>query len=211
MRLLLFLCVLLCACPSAYALSKGTPDTSCSHSIARAAEMFAAEHEGRSPTSWADIQPYINQPWDEAFPNVLPTKRYAILSAPLRLPGHYGQAELLALTRRPFRDISYGAIWFGKRSTGLGAPGRYIIYRDVGGAHFYWSSVTEEYVQEAFRGHEELMPTPDHEGGRPHEIWARWKTGLGWSVVVAIAFVLLRRFIRRKSSSNADLPSTRKV
>lgn len=167
------------------------------------ARIFAAEHGGQSPASWADFQPYLVRPIDEAYRDITPTKRYAFLSKPLHLPRPY-KGELLIITRRPFRDGELHTNWYGGISHGLREPGRYIVYRTPTGG-FHSSYVEEHYVQTAFRGSEFLLPSPDTEPLRLRESQARFRSVLVWTVIALIAAVFLaRRLFPSLSISSAN-------
>ena len=169
-------------------------------SLASFADFFAREHDGRAPASWDDFQPYLNLPIDEAYRHIKPTKRYAILSQPVHLPRPY-EGELLIITRRPFRDGSLYTNWYGGISHGLRESGRYIIYRTSTG-EFRSSYVEETFVQQAFRGFESLLPSPDTEPLRRHESEALWRSIMTWTVAALIAAAFFaRRFIWRLLSS----------
>ncbi len=167
------------------------------------ADTFAREHEDRSPASWSDFDGYLTSPVDSVFYHIIPSKRYAFLSKPLNLPApHLG--NLLIITRRPFRDGRLYANFFGGISHGLREPGRYIIYRTQSG-QFQASYVDEAYVQQAFRGSEALLPSPDTEPLRRHETDARKRSIITWAVAAAIPITLLTwRFFRRSSTSADD-------
>ena len=160
------------------------------------ADIYSREHDGRSPSSWSDLQPYLDRPIDEAFRYITPTKRYAFLSQPLHLPPPH-EGDLLIITRRPFHDGHLYTNWYGGISHGLREAGRYIIYRTPSGKFgtFY---VEEAYVQQAFRGSEALLPPPDTEPERRHESEARWRSVLSWAALAVVPCLLLARFIYRR-------------
>ncbi len=162
--------------------------------LAIAASIYAIQHDGLAPSSWDEIQPFFSKPIDEAYEHIAPTKRYAFLAQPLRLPPpvHF---EVLLITRRPFRDITVSQGLFGLLD-GLSEPGRWIIYRrDDGGFAPVW--MDEAYVREAFRGFESLLPAPDSGPLRRHEVEARRNSIVKWTGAAVIAAFLARRFFRR--------------
>ena len=189
-RAIYVLCILLDASISAQAHRYGTPEGVFANGLAQNASFFAMEHEGRAPSSWADI---FNGTIDAAYWYITPTKRYAFLSQPLHLPPPH-EGDLLIITRRPFRDSSP----YGLFGTGLREPGRYIIYRTSTG-EFTSAYVDEAYVQRAFRGFESLLPTPDTEPMRRHEVEARDESIVIWCMA-GIAVVFLVLFFRRSTT-----------
>lgn len=193
------LCILLVLSQAAHALSYFTPDGIFAQNMASCAEVFSKEHAGRSPTSWADFQPYFQNPIDETFRHITPTKRYAFLSRPLHLPPPY-DGDLLIVTRRPFRDGRLYTNWYGGISHGLREPGRYIIFR-TGAGTFHAYYVEEAYVQQAFRGSESLLPSPDTEPERPRESEARRRSIISWAVAVLVAGAFLARLFFRRSAA----------
>ncbi len=190
------LCVLLALCQEVQALSYGTPEQGFAHSMTIALETYSRDHDGRTPGSWEDLEQYFtSRSIDETFYYILPTKRYAFLQQPVRLlPPHEG--ELIIVTRRPFRESRLYTSWYGRIREGLREPGRYIIYRSSTGS-FDSRYVLEEYIQQVFRGQEDLLPTPDTERMRQHEGEARWWALVRWIGILFIPVVLLARWIYR--------------
>lgn len=160
------------------------------------------QHEGRAPSSWADIETCLDQPIDGAYRYIVPTKRYAFLSQSLQLPPPHA-GDLLIITRRPFRDGRLYTNWYGGIGHGLRESGRYIIYRNRAG-EFGASYVDEAYVQQAFRGSESLLPSPDAEPLRRHEREARWRAIITWTVAAVIATAFLARSFFRRPSTSQD-------
>ena len=191
------LCALLAASSSACALSYSTAEGTFAHHLAGYASIYAIQHGGRAPSSWADIETSLDQPIDGAYRHIAPTKRYAFLSQPIRLPPPHA-GDLFIITRRPFRDSRLYQGFFGI-SRGLREPGRYIIYRTPN-SEFRASYVDEAYVQQAFRGFESLLPVPDSEPLRRHEVEARWRSILTWSIAAIAAAFIARRVFRRSST-----------
>ena len=198
------ICFLIGASSTALALSFSTAEGAFARHVSKLAEFYSNENEGRSPSSWSDLEKYCNSPIDAAYRDVTSTKRYAFLSKPLSLPRPYG-GELVIITRRPFRDGTLYTNWFGGISEGLREPGRYIIYRTADGA-FHSAYVDEGYVQKAFRGFESLLPEPDTEPLRRREMVSRLISIIAWVVAALIvaAFVGYRIFSHSsKSRGNA--------
>ncbi len=188
------LCFLVGASSTALALTIITAEGGFARHVSRFAGFYAKDNEGRSPSSWLDIEKYCNAPIDATYCDITPTKRYAFLSQPLSLPQPYG-GELVIITRRPFRDGTHYTNWYGGISEGLRELGRYIIYRTSDGT-FHSTYVDEAYVQKAFRGFESLLPEPDTEPLRKREWYARWRSIIAWTVAALIvaAFVGYRIF-----------------
>jgi hypothetical protein len=185
---------LFAASSTACALSYSTAEGVFARHLAGIASSYAVLHEGRAPSSWTDIEAYLDRPIDEVYRHITPTKRYAFLSRPLSLPPPR-EGELLVITRRPFRDTRLYQGFFGI-GRGLREPGRYILYRTPDG-EFTSSYVDEAYVQRAFRGFESLLPPPDSEPMRRHEVEARWRSIFTWCGVVAVVALFAWWFLRR--------------
>jgi len=200
-RTIYVLCILLAVSQAAHALSYSTAEGTFAHQVTMFADVYSNEHNGRSPASWSDLQPYLDQPIDEVFYYILPTKRYAFLQRPLRLPPPH-EGELVIVTRRPFRESRLYTSWYAGISRGLREPGRYIIYRTSAGS-FKARYVEEAYIQQAFRGSESLLPSPDTEPERRHESEARWRSFVSWAAIAAIPFFLLARFIYRRFATRS--------
>ena len=201
-RTIYALCIFLAASSAAQALSYSTAEGVFTHQLSTLAEIYSTQHEGHSPSSWSDLKPYLDRPIDDAFRYITPTKRYAFLTQPLHLPPPH-EGDLLVITRRPFRDGRLYTNWYGGIGHGLREPGRYIIYRSSTGA-FQASYVEEAYIQQAFRGSESLLPSPDTEPLRRHESEARWRSIITWAVATLIAAAFLARSFFRRSSTSPD-------
>jgi hypothetical protein len=173
----------------------GTAEGVFADHMAFLASEYAKQNRGLAPSSWSELEAPLGRSLDQQFSYIKPTKRYAFLSQPLRLPPPHA-GDLLVITRRPFRAArSYQTI-FGSHD-GLRERGRYIMYRNKKG-DFKASYVPETYVQEAFRGFESLLPAPDNEPLRAHELRARKRSIITWSVIALIAIAFLaRRALRR--------------
>lgn len=146
--------------------------------MATSLEVHTKEHEGRLPSSWESVRlPEGVSSFDEIFPDITPTKRYAFLPQPVTLiPPHEG--ELVMITRRSFREARHEPGLFAVPFT---EPSRYLIYRQPGG-EFAALLVREEYVQAVFRGQESLLPVPDGEPLRTREARVRW----GWIIYCCV-------------------------
>lgn len=165
------------------------------------AEMHANAHSGQAPTGWADLESQLGQPMDTTHARVLPTKRYSFIAQPLRLPTPH-EGELLLIARRPFRDVRLNEHRFLGERRSLREPGRYIVYR-LSTGRFTSAWVDEPYVQRAFQGKESLLPAPDTEPLRAHELEIprqrmrnRIMLVLGLAAAVAVP-ILWRRALRK--------------
>ena len=197
---LYILCLLLAVSDVAHANSYSTAEGSLARALARSAELYAVKH-GHAPKSWSDFDPYLKMPNDALYRNIAPTKRYAFLSQPLHLPPPH-KGDLLIITRRPFRELGR-LYWPGVTIRSLREPGRYIIYRTSAGA-FTSEYVSEAYVQQAFRGFESLLPTPDTEPERRHEREARVRSIVIWTLALLLVGALLAFVFLRRSSQSRD-------
>ncbi len=197
-RTIYVLCILLAVSQAAQALSYSTAERTFAHHLSSYATIFSLQHEGRAPSSWADIETCIDRPIDGAYSYITPTKRYAFLSQPLHLPPPY-DGDLLIITRRPFRDGRLYTNLLGGISHGLREPGRYIIFRRANGS-FEAAYVDEAFVQRAFHGSESLLPTPDSEPMRRREVKALCWSVLTWSAAGITVVFLVRRFFRRATT-----------
>jgi len=195
------LCILLAVSQAAHALSYSTAEGTFARQAAMFTDLYYKEHNGRSPATWSDLQSYLDRPIDEVFYYILPTKRYAFLRRPLRLPPPH-DGELLIVTRRPFRESRLYTSWYGGISRGLREPGRYIVYRTSAGS-FEARYVEEAYIEQAFRGSESLLPSSDSEPERRHESEARWRSFFTWAVIAVIPCFFLARFIRCRFSNRS--------
>ena len=202
------LCAYLLTLQAAHALSYSTPEGSFASQVATFTHIYVKDHGGHLPTSWTDFQQYLGGTVDEVYHYISPSKRYAFLSQPLPLPPPYYGADLLVITRRPFRDSRLYQGFFGI-NRGLREPGRYIIYRRRTG-EFGASYVEESYVQQAFRGSEFLLPMPDSEPERPHERKARearWRSIITWTLVALVVAVVLATSILSHESNLGSVNS----
>ena len=202
MKLALFSIWLLLAVSSP-AWGQGTTEGLLAHHMAFLASEYAKQNGGLAPSSWSDLEAPIGRPLDQDFGQILPTKRYAFLSRPLSLPPPH-DGELLVITRRPFRAASFHQTIFGVHD-GLRERGRYIMYRNKKG-EYTAAYVAEAYVQEAFRGFESLLPAPDNEPLRPHEVRARRRAIISWGVIALIVTAFLARRVLRRALHSTVAP-----
>ncbi|MES2923575.1 MAG: hypothetical protein V4819_18615 [Verrucomicrobiota bacterium] len=154
------------------------------------AHEYAEAHAGSSPTSWTDLQPYSSKPFDEVFPRILPTKRYAFLPKPVQIHA-LSDEEILLIARKPIRNFTSYRNWYGSRSDKLGDPGRYMLTRSKSQG-FLRKWLPEVAVQRIFRDATAGLPEPDNEPERQYMIDFRRKKRAPW---IALAAVVLGTFI----------------
>ncbi len=161
------------------------------------ATVYAQEHGGQAPASWADLHPDMGD-FDNPQEPLIP--RYAFLETPVPLGHPYGAGSAIHLmSRRSFREVWVNCKRPGPR-TYLSEPGRYVIVNSGDGSYYYPLWVRETEIQALFRGRESLLPTPDTEPKRAREVKAErdiliHRCVVGGLILLGLSF--LPRILRR--------------
>ena len=194
---ILYILLMLCA-NKVMALTYDTFESCFAYDLCRYIEAYSEVNKSKLPESWDDINLILDRPVDQIYKSILPTKRYAFLSGKVSLKPPC-EGDLYVVARRPFRDIKLEMNFLGGISKGHKNLGRYIIYRSPEGA-FLSKYVTEDYIQSVFRGFESLLPIPDNEPMRSHELKAI-RNSILWWIFVVVLFVFFIWVCRRRFSS----------
>jgi len=167
MRLICLILLLgICMGPSAFGYSYSTPDGSCMSLVM----LYVEEYErrfGSVPSSWADVDKILTLPIESP---VQPQERYAFLPAGSRPKLKGKKAEIIFLSRRPFRNLTkreiIPGILPGLRRTQLTEPLRYGLCRYEDG-RLGACVLPESEVQSIFKSQAMPLPAPDALPERP--------------------------------------------
>jgi len=206
--LLLVLFLILALVPPARAwTSKGTPEAEALLDVRVRIKVFELEKK-RLPESWKELDGISGKPLDQAFPLVLPSRRYELFSPPLELRINEGRSmHVVAITRKPMwettREGNMG------RTLALKGPGRYVLHRQQNGD---WRAewFPETTIQRLWPSTDRALPVPDQEPERPWVKAARWqilmkRAGIGAAVILIAAWIVVRLRERRRTAPSDPL------
>ena len=97
-----------------------SPEIVTARAIASWIETYHQMHNGALPSRWSDFSGILEEPIEDVMRHAAPTKRYAFVSPPFRLPTPH-EGNLVAINRSAIYDTT---------SDGLRGPGRYIVFRN---------------------------------------------------------------------------------
>jgi len=187
--LFLVLCLILALVFPAAASTYQTPESKALDNIGTFINYFESTKK-RLPESWDELDKAWGKPLDEAFPLVLPSRRYQLFSSPLDLRlDEKRSLHLVAITRKPMWETT--STGDADETTAFKGPGRYVLYREEdGNLHYQWFDESE--IQRLWPSTGQALPVPDDEPERPWVMEARRlimmnRVGIG----IAIAMVLV--------------------
>lgn len=147
----------------------------------------------RLPESWAELDKAWGKPLDEAFPLVLPTRRYQWFSPPLDLRlDEKRSLHVVAITRKPMWETTRTGDL--DRTTAFKGPGRYVLHREEDGDfRYHWFDESE--IQRLWPSTGQALPVPDQEPERPWVREARRdimmnRVGIGIAVAMVAAWIV---------------------
>jgi len=200
---LVLLLVLVLVFPAG-ALTYPSPESKALDNLGTFTNYFESTKK-RLPESWAELEKAWAKPLDEAFPQVLPTRRYQWYSPPLDVRlDEKRSLQLVAITRTPMLELTYTDD--KGEATAFKGPGRYLLYREEDGT-FRHQWFDESEVQRLWPSTGQAMPVPDDEPERP---WVRLaqrsiimnRVGIG----IAIAMVLGGIAVHYRAKRRARAP-----
>lgn len=187
------------------ALSYGTANSSFMQAMT--STLRDAQQTGKKlPTTWQEMDADFGRPTDEAFPYIIPSRRYVFIQDDVR----FENERILLMTRSPFRDASLYTTWYGGIAHGLREPGRWMIVED-GKSLIHLRYVQEELLVSAFASASVALPTPDGLGKWPHEVEFEKRTHfeilvgcvvLGVALLIFLADQVRRRVISRQHAQS---------
>lgn len=196
--LFLVLCLVLALVFPAGASTYRTPESTALDNLGTFINYFESTKK-RLPESWAELDKSWGTPLDQAFPLVLPTRRYQLFSPPLDLRLHEKQLlHVVAITRKPMWETT--PTGDTGQTTAFKGPGRYVLHREENGDfRFQW--LDESEIQRLWPSTGQALPVPDQEPERPWVKMARrgiMMNRVGIGIAVAMVAVWIAAHFRRK-------------
>lgn len=198
----LALFVLLTLVFPAGAWTSRTPEGSALGNIGSFTKFFESEKK-RLPESWKELEEAWGKPFDEVFPHVLPTRRYAFYSPPLILKIHEKRSmQVVAITRKPMWETTRKGNM--GRTIALKGPGRYVLLHRDQKDGFFIEWFDEPTIQRLWPSTGQALPIPDNEPEREWVKKARTRIlakriAIGALVLLAVAWISKRFFAKQRS------------
>ncbi len=154
------------------------------------------EQEGQFPQTWEELEK-ITPELDSTFPLLKPTKRMMLISQPIEMPRKYGGGLALAITREPFRPISWTQ-WpiIGMTHEYLKDPSYAIIVSMDGGS--FLRHVSPDATRSIFESKGLPLPEKSGLGAFAYERNFMIRRIINWSVALAFGAWLVWRFMQKK-------------
>jgi hypothetical protein len=165
------------------------------------------DQEGEYPQTWNELKK-IDPDLDGTFSILKPTQRMMLISPPLELPKRHGGGTALAITREPFRPMSWTQRpIIGGTSEHLEEPSYGVIVTIDGG--IFLRRISPDATRSVFESAGLALPTPSGLGAFPHEKQFMARRILSWVTFVAVASLLTWWVIGRLKNpkSEQDAPS----